>query len=160
MDISIAELARLILIDIAIVAGISIVIGAIAPRVSPRFLGRDFPPVIHLPWETPRFFRKLRVQQLARRLPELGETFGGASKNQLPGRSVGEIELYLVEVRRAEWVHWFSVLTWIPLIFFNPWWLTLLFAGIVIGGNTLFLLVLRRNRERLTVLKYRLQSGT
>lgn len=160
MDISIADLVRLILIDIAIVAGASILIGAIAPRVSPRLLSRDFPPVVHLPWETPRFFRALRVQQLARRLPELGDTFGGASKNQLPGRSVSEIDLYLVEVRRAEWVHWFSVLTWIPLIFFNPWWLTLLFAVIVVGGNTLFLLVLRRNRERLTVLKRRLQSDT
>lgn len=150
----------MILIDIAIVAGTSILIGAIAPRVSSRVFSKDFPPVVHLPWESPKFFRTLRVQQLARRLPELGDTFGGESKNHLPGRNPSEIDRYLVEVRRAEWVHWLSILTWIPLIFFNPWWLTLLFAVIVVGGNTLFLLVLRRNRQRLTVLKYRLQSDT
>jgi glycosyl-4,4'-diaponeurosporenoate acyltransferase len=156
--VSIGQLVILILIDIVIVAGLSILIGAIAPRVNARFLGRDIPPLTFFPWESPRFFRFFKVSAWAKRLPELGSTFGGESKSQLPGRDVESIDRYLIELRRAEWVHWFSVLTWVPLAFFNPWWLTLLFAVIVLGGNTLFLLILRRNRQRLTALRYRLQS--
>ena len=157
---SIGQLVVLILIDIVIVAGLSILAGAIAPRIPPRWLTRDFPPLIFFPWESPRFFRFFKVSAWAKRLPELGSAFGGESKSQLPGRDIGQIDRYLVELRRAEWVHWFSVLTWVPLAFFNPWWLTLLFAVIVLGGNTLFLLILRRNRQRLTVLRYRLQNDT
>lgn len=152
MDISLGTLVMLILIDVVIVAGISILVGALAPRVGPHLLSRDFPPVIQMPWETPQFFRALRVHKFARRLPELGGTFGGVSKSELPGRTLADINRYLIEIRRAEWVHWISIVSWVPLIFFNPWWLTLVFAVIVIGGNTLFLLILRRNRARLTAI--------
>jgi glycosyl-4,4'-diaponeurosporenoate acyltransferase len=158
--VSIGQLVPLILIDIVIVAGLSILIGAIAPRVSARFLGRDIAPLTFFPWESPRFFRFFHVSAWAKRLPELGSAFGGESKSQLPGRDVESIDRYLIELRRAEWVHWFSLLTWVPLVFFNPWWLSLLFAVIVLGGNTPFLLILRRNRQRLTVLRRRLQSDT
>ena len=53
------------------------------------------------------------------------------------------------EVRRAEWVHWASCLTVLPLWFFNPWWLALAFTAVVLGANGLFILVLRHNRVRL-----------
>jgi glycosyl-4,4'-diaponeurosporenoate acyltransferase len=97
---------------------------------------------------------------LAERLPELGSTFGGATKSQLPGRDVTQIDEYLIELRRAEWVHWISLFSWVPIAFFNPWYLTLLFILILISGNTSFLLILRHNRQRLTALKRRLQSDT
>ena len=155
-----AQLAVLIAIDIVIVAGVSIGVGALAPRLSARLFQSDVPPLTPMPWETPVFFRKLRVSQLARTLPELGETFGGESKSQLPGRTVQEMDRYLVEVRRAQWVHWVSLVSWVPLAFFNPWWITLLFAVIVIVGNTPFLLILRRNHQRFTALRYRLQTDT
>ena len=150
----------LIGIDIVIVAGISIGVGAIAPRLPARTLRRDRFPLTLMPWEKPRFFRFFRTSKLARNLPELGETFGGESKSSIPGRNVEHIDRYLVELRRAEWVHWISIVSWVPLVFFNPWPVTLAFAVIVITGNTLFLLILRGNRQRFTSMKYRLQNGT
>ena len=150
----------LIGIDIVIVAGISIGVGAIAPRLPARTLRRDRFPLTLMPWEKPRFFRFFRTSKLARNLPELGETFGGESKSSIPGRNVEHIDRYLVELRRAEWVHWISIVSWVPLVFFNPWPVTLVFAVIVITGNTLFLLILRGNRQRFTSMKYRLQSDT
>jgi len=45
---------------------------------------------------------------------------------------------------------------WVPLLFFNPWWLTLLFAVVVVIINSLFLLVLRYNQLRLTALLARM----
>jgi glycosyl-4,4'-diaponeurosporenoate acyltransferase len=154
----VTRLVVLILIDIVIVAGISIGVGALAPRISVRYLGAEPFPLTFMPWESPVFFRALRVSKLARTLPELGATFGGESKSELPQRTVADMDRYLVELRRAEWVHWISIVSWVPLAFFNPWWLTALFAVIVISGNTLFLLILRRNRQRFTALKRRLQN--
>lgn len=153
-----AQLVVVIAIDIVIVAGISIGVGALAPRVSARYLGSDPFPLTFMPWENPAFFRVLRVSQLARTLPELGATFGGESKSHLPQRTVADMDRYLVELRRAEWVHWISIVSWVPLAFFNPWWLTALFAVVVISGNTMFLLILRRNRQRFIALKRRLQN--
>ncbi|MCF8551759.1 MAG: hypothetical protein K9G05_06755 [Candidatus Nanopelagicales bacterium] len=155
---SASQLAALVVLDIVIVAGISIGFGALAPRLSSRLFRADVPPLTLTPWETPGFYRFLHVSRLARRLPELGATFGGESKNVMPQRNVESIDRYLAEVRRAEWVHWVSLVSWVPLAFFNPWPLTLLFALIVIVGNKPFLLILRSNRQRLTALKARLQS--
>ena len=157
---SVAQYLVLILLDIVIVAGISIGVGALAPRVNARYLGLDLFPLRLMPWESPAFFRSLRVRQLARTLPELGATFGGESKSQLPQRTIEDMDRYLVELRRAEWVHWISIVSWVPLAFFNPWWITALFAVIVISGNTMFLLILRRNRQRFISLKCRLQNDT
>jgi glycosyl-4,4'-diaponeurosporenoate acyltransferase len=153
-------LVFLILIDIVIVAGISIGVGAWAPRWHGAWLTRDFGPLHFAPWESPKFFRALKTKKLAEHLPELGSTFGGAAKNQLPGRDAAQIDVYLIELRRAEWVHWISLFSWIPIAFFNPWYLTLLFILILISGNTSFLLILRNNRQRLTALKRRLQNDT
>jgi hypothetical protein len=153
-------LVILILIDIVIVAGISIGVGAMAPRWRGRWLTEDFGPLHFAPWESPKFFRAFKTKKLAECLPELGSTFGGAAKNQLPGRDATQIDGYLIELRRAEWVHWISLFSWVPIAFFNPWYLTLLFILILISGNTSFLLILRNNRLRLTALKRRLQSDT
>lgn len=150
----------LIALDIFIVAGVSIGVGAVAPRISGRFLRSDPFLLKRFPWESPAFFRSLRVAQLARTLPDMGATFGGESKSNVPGRTPADLDHYLVELRRAEWVHWISIVSWVPLAFFNPWWVTMLFAVIVISGNTMFLLILRRNRQRLIALKRRLQNDT
>ncbi len=153
---SVLRLAFLIVIDIAIVAGISIGVGATAPRWRGHWLTRDFGPLHLAPWESPQFFRAMKTKKLAARLPELGATFGGAAKNELPGRDAAHIDLYLIELRRAEWVHWISLFSWIPIAFFNPWYLTLLFMLMLISGNTLFLLILRHNRQRLIQILKRL----
>ena len=142
-------LALLIAVDIALVAGGSIIVGAVAPRCPIGWFGRDRGPLRLTALDTPRTYRTLGVTTLTRRLPELGSVFGGKSKAALPGTDRASIEEYLREVRRAEWVHWISSLTVFPLWWFNPWWLALAFTVVVVGGNTLFMIVLRHNRIRL-----------
>jgi glycosyl-4,4'-diaponeurosporenoate acyltransferase len=149
---STGDLVRLVLSDIALVAGVSILVGATAPRWPDRWLTRNRGPMrLSFP-RRESTFRALGVTWLARRLPEFGAIFGGQSKATIPGRDTESLQRYLIEVRRAEWVHLVSLITFVPLAFFNPWWLTLVFAVITIAGNTPFLLILRYNRLRLTRL--------
>ena len=137
-------------IDIAVIVGLSILIGASAPRWPDRWLRRDTWLTRTRRYETPSFFRSLGAARWATRLPELGSLFGGKSKREIPGRDLVSLEAYLVEVRRAIWVHSLSLLTWIPLVFFNPWWMTL--AGLLIATviNLPFLLILRGNNARVS----------
>jgi hypothetical protein len=150
MSMAISELVRLIVIDILLVVGWSLVVGWTAPRWPDGWLKSDPFPLHLWPFERVARYRRLGVPALARRLPELGAAFGGASKAMLPGWSASDLRSYVLEVRRAEWVHWLSIAGCLPLALFNPWWLFLPFAAVVIVGNALFLLILRHNRLRLT----------
>ena len=137
-------------IDIAVIAGLSILIGASAPHWPESWLQQDSWVTKPRAYESPAFFRRIGVARWAARLPELGSLFGGKSKREIPGRDLISLEAYLVEVRRAIWVHTLSLLTWISLIFFNPWWMTL--AGLLIATviNLPFLLILRGNNARVS----------
>jgi hypothetical protein len=137
-------------IDIAVIAGLSIAIGATAPRWPDRWLGRDTWLTRPRSWETPAFFRTLRAPQLATALPEFGSMFGGESKRTIPGRDVASLRRYLLEVRRAIWVHALSMLTWLPLLAFNPWGMTVAGAVIAVVINLPFVIVLRQNNARLS----------
>ncbi len=139
----------LVAVDIVVVVVVSIGVGAWAPRWPAAWLSRDTFPLYLWPWETVPFYRGLGVTWLARRLPERGGTFGGDSKSRLPGTSAREMEGYLREVRRAEWVHWWSIASSLVLALFNPWWLALAFILLVTAGNLPFIVVLRNNRLRL-----------
>jgi hypothetical protein len=150
------EIVRLIAIDILVVSVISVAVGISAPRWGGTWLSRDAGVLRAAPWESPAYFRRFPLATWARVLPEWGATFGGRSKRQAPAREPAAIEAYLVELRRAEWVHWASAFSWIPLTFFNPWWLTLAFAIIVVAGNAPFMLILRANRMRLQSILTRL----
>lgn len=143
------EWVLLIGADLVFVIAVSVLIGMTAPRWPRTWLQSDALVLHRLPWETPTFFRRLRVTKWAARLPELGGTFGGQSKDTLPGRTAQALEAYLVEVRRAEWVHWGSVLGSLLLFTFNPWWLATAFVLAVSLGNLPFLLILRNNRFRI-----------
>ena len=142
------ELVLRIVIDIFIVVTLSVIIGATAPRWSANWLSRDRGILRLTRLDTPRAYRRLGIHSIKDRLPELGAIFGGKSKGQLPGSELEQLALYARELRRAEWVHWLSMLTWIPLAFFNPWWLTAAFAIAVIVGNAPFVLIVRYNRMR------------
>ena len=144
-------------IDIVIIAGLSVLIGATAPRWPERWLRSDVWITRPWRWETPSVYRRLGAAQLAARLPEFGGVFGGRSKNEIPGRDLASLEAYLVEVRRAMWVHYFSMLTWLPLLFFNPWWMTLAGALIAVVANLPFLVILRGNNLRLSRMVTSLQ---
>ena len=133
-------------IDIAIIAGLSVAIGATAPYWPKRWLENDSFLTRPAPWETAAFFRRLG----ATRLPEYGAVFGGRSKRDVPGHDLESLEAYLGEVRRAIVVHELSMLTWLPLLAFNPWWLSLAGAVIAVGVNIPFLIILRGNNVRLS----------
>lgn len=143
------EWVLLIGADLVVVIAVSVLIGMTAPRWPSAWLERDALFLRRLPWETPAFFRGLRVTRWASRLPELGGTFGGQSKDTLPGSTTEALVAYLVEIRRAEWVHWGSVLGSLLLFTFNPWWLATAFVLAVSLGNLPFLLILRNNRFRI-----------
>ena len=145
-------------IDIAIIAGLSVLIGATAPRWPDRWFGGDSWATRPRRWETPRLYRRLGAAWLASRLPEFGEVFGGRSKSEVPGRDLASLEAYLMEVRRATWVHYLSMLTWLPLVFFNPWWLIVAGGVIAIVVNLPFLVILRGNNLRLSRMVASLQS--
>ena len=136
-------------IDIAIIAGLSVAIGATAPHWPKRWLDHDSLLTRPAPWETPAYFRRLGAAQLATRLPEYGAVFGGQSKRDVPGHDLESLEAYLGEVRRAIVVHELSMLIWLPLLAFNPWWLSLAGAVIAVGVNIPFLIILRGNNVRL-----------
>lgn len=150
MDVG--QLARLVVIDLAVVIVFALVIGGSAPHWPARWLARDIGPLRLTRLDTVVRYRRLGVPWLARVLPEGGEWMGGESKSALPGMDAESMERYAIEVRRGEWVHILTMLAWVPLAFFNPWWLTLLFGIIVIVTNGVFLLVLRYNRVRITAI--------
>ncbi|MDD2858409.1 MAG: hypothetical protein PHU75_06980 [Candidatus Nanopelagicales bacterium] len=143
----------LIAIDVAVIVGLSIAIGAWAPHWPHAWLATDRFPLTLARRERAHHYRRLRAGVLAARLPELGHVFGGGSKRTLPGTDAASLDAYLVEVRRAEWVHVLSCLTPLPLLVFNPWWLWLAFQVAVLAVNAAFLLVLRHNRVRLTQIR-------
>jgi hypothetical protein len=142
-------LLPLVLVDVLVVVVTSVAVGAAAPRWPDAWLGHDTFPLARLPWESVERYRRWGVAALARRLPELGALFGGSSKSQLPGTSPGELTAYLREVRRAEWVHWWSIAWSFVLFLFNPIGLAVAFVAAVTLGNLPFILILRNNRFRL-----------
>lgn len=154
--VDVAGIGRLIIIDILAICVAAIVIGGSAPRWPARWLQRDRGPLRLTRWDTTGRYRAMGIGWWARVLPEGGSWMGGESKSALPGRDAASLRSYLVEVRRGEWVHFLMMFAWVPLLFFNPWWLTLLFAVVVVIINSLFLLVLRYNQLRLTALLARM----
>ena len=125
------------------------IVGAMAPRWPDRWLQCDRFPLRQYSWETVALYRRLGTPWFARHLPEFGSTFGGESKRTLPGTSVADLQAYLIEVRRAEWVHWWSLISWLPLMFFGPRWVAYLMTVVAIALNTPFMLILRFNHLRL-----------
>ncbi|MDD2818579.1 MAG: hypothetical protein PHN51_07255 [Candidatus Nanopelagicales bacterium] len=144
-----SDMLWLIAINVLVIVLLSVLIGAAAPRWPSLWLASDRFPLTVLPFEKHHHYRKFRVATLRERLPELGHIFGGESKSALTGTDLESINRYLIEVRRAEWVHILSCLTPVPLFFYNPRWLALAFLLAVLFVNGLFLIVLRHNRLRL-----------
>ena len=146
-----AEGLRLFALDFAIVVGITLIPGATAPRWPNRWLRTDVGPLHLTSWDRVSWYRAMRIGPMSRWLPEFGTFFGGKSKRHLPGTSQQDLIDYCIEVRRGEWVHWISAFSWIPVAFFNPWWVTVLVALAVIAINAVFIFILRYNRLRVGI---------
>lgn len=146
------------LIDVGVIVVAAVLIGASAPRWRGSWLARDIGPLRLASWESPALYRALGVSALARRLPELGTTFGGSTKSHVDDTSPAGLAAYAVEVRRAEWVHWLSCLSAVVLFAFNPWWLALALVVLTVAVNAPFIAVLRHNRLRIRRISQRLEA--
>lgn len=95
--------------------------------------------------------RALRIRRWKDRLPEAGAFFrGGSSKARLTDRSTEGLERFVVETRRAEYVHWANACAG-PLFFvFRPYWLGIAMTGFGLVVHLPFVAVQRYNRARLT----------
>lgn len=149
---SVEEVARLIVLDVVVVVVWSVVVGATAPRWPTRWLQSDTGPLRLRSFDAPATYGRLRVRRWAARMPEAGAAFGGRSKRALPGRDPRDLAGYLIEVRRAEWVHWLSMLSIVPIALLSPWWLALAFGAVIVAVNLTFIVILRHNRIRLLAL--------
>ncbi len=154
-----SQLAVLVVVDLLIVLVVSIGFGAWAPRWPDRWLQRDAGPLRLTGFDTPAAYRRLRVARWARRLPELGAAFGGASKRALPGWDADELAAYATEARRGEWVHWLSMASIVPIALISPWWLAVAFAAVILIVNAAFIAILRYNRVRLAGVLRRLDRA-
>jgi len=93
---------------------------------------------------------------LVRRLPEAGALLGGRSKGRIPGSSTADLSAHLVELRRAEWVHWVSIACSAVVLAVEPPSVGAALVVIAVVVNTPFLLVLRFNRLRIaSVIEHR-----
>ncbi len=137
-------------LGILIVGAGAILIGATAPRWPLRWLDRDRGPLRPWPGDSPARYDRLGARRFKRFFPELGAVFGGVSKDIPPDLAdPASIRLYNCEVRRAEWVHWLSTLTWLPLPFFQIPVLALAFLVVTVLVNGMAIVILRYNRLRL-----------
>lgn len=152
------SMLRLGIIDFLILAASAILIGFIAPRCPDRWFARDIGPLRLTRWDRIRVYRRIGIPWFAKWLPEGGSWLGGESKSSLFGIDVASLHAYLIEVRRGEWVHFFSAFTFLIIVPFNPWQLILLWFCIVFIGNMVFFLVLRYNQLRLTSILTRLEG--
>ena len=142
-----------VLLGLLIIGLGAIAIGATAPRWPARWLTHDHGPLRLLPGDTLARYEQLGARRLKRFFPEWGAVFGGLSKDIPPDLGdAPSIRAYLVEVRRAEWVHWLSMLAWLPLPVFQPWWLALAFLVPTTLVNGMAEVILRYNKMRLYLL--------
>ena len=145
---------------IAVVILLSFGIGFTAPRWPDRWLNRDVGPLRLRRWDTRKHYERLGVLWWKRRFPEGGDWAGGESKNRLPNLTDRQaIERYVVETRRAEWVHWIACLTWLPTVLFADWWLVIVLAVLTLMVNGVAILIVRYNRLRLYQVLSELDSS-
>jgi glycosyl-4,4'-diaponeurosporenoate acyltransferase len=146
----VGELLAQLLGGIAVVGLLSVGVGLTAPHWPARWLSRDSGPLHLTRWDTRQRYERLGVLWWKRRFPEGGDWAGGESKNQLPDLQDRQaITGYIVETRRAEWVHWLACLSWVPVLLFAEWWLVLVLAVLTLMVNAIALMIVRYNRLRL-----------
>jgi glycosyl-4,4'-diaponeurosporenoate acyltransferase len=89
-------------------------------------------------------YDRLWIRRWKDRLPE-----AGGAKRVVGGRDRTTLERFVVETRRAEWVHW-VILAAVPLFaLWNPPLAMVLVVGVGVSFNLPCLLVQRYNRLRL-----------
>lgn len=132
------------------VAVISVGIGLTAPRWPASWLDRDRGPLHLTRFDTQARYERLGVKWWKRRFPDGGDWAGGESKSRLPRLDdPAQVQRYIVETRRAEWVHWLANLSVLPILLFAQWWIFLVFLIMTIIVNAIPIMIVRYNRLRL-----------
>jgi glycosyl-4,4'-diaponeurosporenoate acyltransferase len=91
----------------------------------------------------------LHIKAWKDRLPELGGLFANGFAKRSARRDRDHLERFVVETRRAEWVHWVVFLLWPVFGLWNPPWAVAVMFIYAIVANVPCLLVQRYNRARL-----------
>lgn len=145
------DLLPVVLLDSAVWAGWSGVVGWSAHRLPPAALSRERWLTRIRPWERDgRTWERLGVRRWKDRLPEAGDLFvGGMSKRSLPGRSPDDLARFAAETRRAELVHWTIPLVLPLFALFNPPVLLAAMGAYAVLANVPCIVVQRFNRARI-----------
>lgn len=110
-----------------------------------------------------RFYdQRLHIRTWKDRLPEGGATFGdGFSKARLPGRGDADLERFVAETRRAEYVHWANAAAGPLFAVFLPMWIVVVMTAFGLVVHLPFVAIQRYNRLRLdrTLARRRLRSA-
>lgn len=134
--------------NVVIWIGICVAVGWAAGLVPQRWLASDtFVTRIRSFERNGRAYDRVRIRHWKGRLPEsnsLGRA--RASKRALIGRSA--VPAYIVETRRAEYVHWVIMLAGPCFHVWSPRWVALIMTVFGIGFNLPFIAVQRFNRAR------------
>ena len=127
-----------------------LVVGWLAVRTPDRRLGPG--PITRLrPWERSLVpYRIIGIRHWKDLLPEAGDFFrGGVSKRHLPDGSVGTLQRFVVETRRAERVHWSLVVVAPTFFIWTPAGFAVPNLFIALAANLPFVAIQRYNRVRL-----------
>jgi glycosyl-4,4'-diaponeurosporenoate acyltransferase len=141
--------AVVVLLDVVIWVAICAVVGWLAGRLPRRWLETDtFVTRVRSFERGGSVYERLGVRRWKLRLPEsnsLGRTTR-ASKRTLAGRSA--VPDYLVETRRAEYVHWALLCAAPVFLLWGPAWVGRTMTVFGIAFNLPFIVVQRFNRAR------------
>jgi glycosyl-4,4'-diaponeurosporenoate acyltransferase len=132
-------------------------VGLTAPHWPQSWLRRDSGPLRLTAWDTQERYERWGIRRWKRIYPEGGRWACGESKSRLPDlHDPAAIERYIVETRRAEWVHWVACLSWLPALLFAPWGLVVVLAALTLTVNLIPVGIVRYNRLRLYEVLHRL----
>jgi glycosyl-4,4'-diaponeurosporenoate acyltransferase len=95
------------------------------------------------------YARTLHIKTWKDRLPELGGLFAGGFAKRGAARDREYLERFVIETRRAEWVHWAAFLLWPVFGLWNPPWAVAVMFVYATVVNAPCLVVQRYNRARL-----------
>lgn len=136
-------------VGVLVVVTWSVLVGATAPRWPRHWLDADHGPLRLNQRESAAAYRASGIPRWSSRLPDAGPWFGGASKRELACPSNGGLDEFVVETRRAEWVHWLSIAGLAPASFVVPLWTLLAIGPFFVVGNAVFIIICRHNRLRI-----------
>lgn len=106
-----------------------------------------------------RLYERLGIKRWKDRLPEAGALYsGGFSKRDLRAHDRAHLERFVVETRRAEFVHWLVFATVLVFPLFVVWYALPPNLVYAVVANLPFIAIQRYNRARLQRILARLDA--